>query len=164
MAGKKSKQKSHSDDPNFRTICRNRRARHDYEIVDTINCGVVLTGSEVKSIRDNKISIEEAYARVERGEVWLYNSDIAEYPQATYMNHERRRPRKLLMTRREIRKFAETAGHQGMTLIPLSVYFARGLVKVELAVAKGRKHHDKRDKMRQEDAKKSIRDALRKRT
>lgn len=162
MAGRKSKKKQH-DDPNSRTVCRNRRARHDYDIDDELECGIVLTGSEVKSIRDNKISIDEAYARVENGEVWLHNADIAEYPQATYMNHERRRPRKLLLNKREIRKFAEHAGHEGMTLIPLSVYFTRGIVKVKLAAARGRKKHDKRDQLQRDDARKAMRAALHKR-
>ena len=163
MAGKKSKQKNGASDPNSRTVCRNRRARHDFEILDELQCGIALTGSEVKSIRDNKISIDEAYARVENGEVWLYNSDIAEYPQATYLNHERRRPRKLLLKKREIRKFAEAAGHSGMTLIPLSVYFSRGIIKVKLAAAKGRQRHDKRDRIKGDADKRMIKDALRKR-
>lgn len=161
MAGKK---KQPDDDPNSRTVCRNRKARHDYDILDEIECGIVLTGSEVKSIRNNKMSIDEAFARVENGEVWLFNSDIAEYPQATYLNHERRRPRKLLLHRREVRKFAESAEHEGMTLVPLAVYFSRGRVKVQLAVAKGRKHHDKRERIKQRDADKSMRDALRRRS
>lgn len=161
MAGKK---KQSEDDPNSRTVCRNRKARHDYDILDEIECGIVLTGSEVKSIRNNKMSIDEAFARVENGEVWLFNSDIAEYPQATYLNHERRRPRKLLLHRREVRKFAESAGHEGLTLVPLAVYFSRGRVKVQLAVAKGRKLHDKRERIKQKDADKSMRDALRRRS
>lgn len=160
MAGKKK----HEDDPNSRTVCRNRRARHNYDILDEIQCGIVLTGSEVKSIRDNKVTIDDGYARVEGGEVWLHNVDVAEYPQATYLNHERRRPRKLLLHRREIRKFAENAEHGGMTLVPLALYFSRGLVKVTLGVAKGRKLHDKRDRLRKQEADRNIRDAVRKRT
>lgn len=160
----KSKSKSDAGDPNSRTICRNRRARHDFEIVDEIECGIVLTGSEVKSIRNNKVSIDEAFARVEKGEVWLFNADIAEYPQATYLNHERRRPRKLLLRRREIRKFAESAGHDGMTLIPLSLYFSKGIVKVELAAAKGRKSHDKRENIKTKEADRAMRSAVRRRT
>ena len=122
-----------------------RKARHEYEVLDEINCGIQLFGSEVKSIRNNKIVIEDAYARVDNSEVWLVNADIAEYPQATMYNHERRRKRKLLLQRREIRKFAEAGESQGLTLVPLSVFFARGFVKVKLGLCRGRKRHDKRE-------------------
>ncbi|SFH59378.1 SsrA-binding protein SmpB [Planctomicrobium piriforme] len=152
---------SAKDDPNTRVVCRNRRARHDYDILDEIECGMVLMGSEVKSIRDNKISIDEAFARMENGEVWLHNCDIAEYPQATYLNHQRRRSRKLLLNRREIRKFVEAAEQSGMTMIPLDVHFTNGRVKVQLAIGKGRKVHDKRDRLKETEAKKNIRAALR---
>ena len=147
MAGKKKK-KQDDHDPNSRTVCRNRKARREYEIVETMECGIALLGSEVKSIRDSRISIDEAYARVIAGEVWLINSDVAEYPQATVMNHDPKRRRKLLLHKREVRKFAEGADQKGLTLIPLSVYFTRGKVKVKLAVARGRKLHDKREKIR----------------
>ena len=102
-------------DPNSQTVTRNRRARHEYEILDELECGIVLTGSEVKSIRNGKISIEEAYARIRGDELWLINADIAEYPQATLMNHEPKRPRKLLLRRRELQKFAASAEQQGLT-------------------------------------------------
>ena len=148
MAKQKKKKAKDTQDPNSRVVCRNRKASHEYDILDQIECGIVLKGSEVKSIRNNKVSINESYAKVENGEVWLLNADIAEYPQATVMNHEPRRPRKLLMHRSEVRKFAEAAEQQGLTLIPLSVYFVRGNVKVKLSIARGRKTHDKRDKIR----------------
>ncbi len=150
-----------ADDPNARVVCRNRRARHEYELLQQLECGVVLQGSEVKSIRDNKISIEEAYVKVSKGEVWLLNCDISEYPQATYMNHEPRRPRKLLLRKREVAKFAEATAQRGLTLIPLDVHFARGLVKLTVCVAKGRQLHDKREKMKQQTAKKEIHQAVR---
>ncbi|WP_437192845.1 SsrA-binding protein SmpB [Planctomicrobium sp. SH527] len=159
MAANKKKS---SVDPNTRVVCRNRRARHDYDILHEIECGIVLYGSEVKAIRDNKISIDESFARLENGEVWLHNCDIAEYPQATYLNHERRRSRKLLLNRREIRKHIETASQTSMTLIPLDVHFVNGRLKVQLAIAKGRKTHDKRDRLKQEDANRVIRAAMRK--
>jgi len=162
MAGKKSKAKA-SEDPNSRTVTRNRRARHEYEILEELECGIVLTGSEVKSIRNNKVSIEEAYARVKDGEVWLFNADIAVYPQANVMNHEPRRPRKLLLKNREIRKFAETGSQTGLTLIPLSLYFTRGIVKVKLAVAKGRKTHDKREKLKRDTDRREMQQALKQR-
>lgn len=159
--GKKGKKKASKEDPNSRTVCQNRKARHNYEILDTLDCGIVLAGSEVKSIRANKISIEEAFARVQDGEVWLYNCDIALYPQANTMNHQTRRPRKLLMKRAEIRKFAERAENTSLTLIPLSVYFTRGLVKVKLGIAKGRKLHDKREKLKKDSARMDIQRAMR---
>lgn len=151
--------KAEKDDPNFQNVTRNRRARHEYEIFDELECGIVLTGSEVKSVRNGKISIEEAYARVRDGELWLIGADIAEYPQATYMNHEPKRPRKLLLKRRELQKFAAAAEQQGFTMIPLEVYFQRGIVKVKVAVARGRKLHDKREKLKQNAARQEIRQA-----
>lgn len=163
MAGKKSKSRKVADDPNSRIVTRNRRARHNYEILDELQCGIELKGSEVKSIRNNKVSLEEAYARVTNGEVWLINCDIAVYPQANVMNHEPRRPRKLLLKRSEIRKFAESATQDGLTLIPLAMYFHRGLVKVTLAVARGRKQHDKREKLKKSEDRRSIRDAMKQR-
>lgn len=161
MCAQKKNQKN--DDPNSRTVCSNRRARHEYEILDTVDCGVQLCGSEVKSIRDNKVSIEEAYARAVNGEVWLLNCDIAEYPQAAMFNHERRRKRKLLLKRREIQKFAETGEKQGLTLIPLSIFFSRGYVKVRLGLCKGRKIHDKRENLKKQEHRREMDAALRRR-
>ena len=133
-------------------------------VLDELECGIALTGSEVKSARAHKVSIEEAYARVEGRDVWLLGCDIAQYPQANLMNHEPRRPRKLLLKRREILKFAEAAGQQGLTLVPLDMHFSgRGLVKVTLAVARGRKLHDKRERLKKDAAKKEMREALRRR-
>lgn len=140
---------SAANDADPRVICRNRRARHEYDLLQELECGIALVGSEVKSIRANKISIEEAYVRVKANELWLLNCDIAEYPQATTMNHEPRRPRKLLVHRREKTKFAEVAAQKGLTLIPLDVHFVRGIVKLTVAVAKGRQLHDKREKIKQ---------------
>ena len=150
MAGKKSKKSQVAEDPNSRTVCQNRKARHEYDILDQIDCGVQLYGSEVKSVRNNKISIDESYARVDGNEVWLINTDIAEYPQATIVNHERKRKRKLLLHRREIRKFAEGGEQQGLTLIPLAVLIRRGFVKIRLGLCRGRKLHDKRDRLRKQ--------------
>jgi SsrA-binding protein len=149
-----------SDNPNDKTICTNRRARHQYEILDDIECGVVLKGSEVKSLRDGKVSLEEAYARVRDGELWLVDCDIAVYPQASLLNHEPKRLRKLLLHRRELRKFAEQAGHRGLTLVPLSMYFLRGKVKVQIAIGRGKKLHDKREAMKKAEAKREIQKAM----
>jgi len=156
MARKKPAQ----NDPNSRTVCRNRKARHEYEILDQLECGIVLKGSEVKSIRNGKISIDEAYARVKGGELWLIGCDIAEYPQATVMNHEPRRDRKLLLHKQEFRKFAESANQKGLTMVPLEVFFSRGIVKVKVAIAKGRKLYDKREKLRRQSDRKEIRGAM----
>jgi len=161
MAKKKTDKKK--DDPNFRTVCRNRKARHRFEILEELDCGVALKGSEVKSIRNGKVSIDEAYARLRDGELWLIGCDIAEYPQATVMNHEPRRPRKLLLRKSELRKFAESADQQGLTLVPMSVYFTRGLVKVKVAIARGRKLHDKRDKLKQKSDRREMQQASLKR-
>ncbi|HVJ68389.1 MAG TPA: SsrA-binding protein SmpB [Caulifigura sp.] len=161
MSAKSGKSKPDKDEKKF--VCRNRRALHDFDILQQLDCGIVLMGSEVKSIRAGKITIDESFARVEKGEVWLLNADIAEYPQASYLNHERKRPRKLLMKRREILKFAEAAGQKGLTLIPLSVQFDRGFVKVTLAVGKGRQLHDKREKLKKDSASREMREAVRKR-
>jgi SsrA-binding protein len=156
----KSASSKKSDTPNDRTICTNRRARHEYEILDEIECGIVLRGSEVKSVRDGKVSLEEAYARIKDGELWLVGCDIAQYPQASLLNHEPRRQRKLLLHRRELHKFAEKASHQGLTLVPLAMYLTRGIVKVKIAIARGKKLHDKRETMKKADAQREIARAL----
>ena len=147
--------------PKQQMVARNRRASFDYEIIDELDCGVVLLGSEVKSIRNGKIVIEEGYARLQNNELWLLNVDIAEYPQANFMNHERRRDRKLLLKRRELHKFAEAGSEKGLTMIPTAVFFERGLVKVRIAIGRGRKSHDKRDKIRTKDDAREMRDAKR---
>lgn len=147
-------------DNGIEPICSNRKARHRYDLLDTLECGVMLTGSEVKSLRDGKVSLDEAYARVRDGELWLIGCDIAVYPQANLMNHEPKRTRKLLLHRRELRKFADTADHKGLTLVPLSMYFRRGLAKVQIAIGKGKKLHDKRETMKKTEAKKDIRRAM----
>ncbi|MFN0053652.1 MAG: SsrA-binding protein SmpB [Planctomycetales bacterium] len=149
-----------SDQPLDRPICTNRKARHEYEILDQIECGMVLTGSEVKSLRGGKVSLDEAYARVQNGELWLIGCDIAVYPQANLLNHEPRRIRKLLLHRREIRKFAELASQKGLTLIPLSLYFRRGIVKVVVALGKGKQLHDKRETLKKKEAKREMQRAI----
>jgi SsrA-binding protein len=147
----------------IRLVSENRKARFRFEILDTLECGVQLTGSEVKSLRDGKLSLDEAYARVKEGEVWLVGADIAEYPQATLWNHAPKRPRKLLMSRQEREKFAGLAHEKGLTLVPLKVYFnARGLAKVQLGLCKGKKLHDKRETLKKADSKREIDRAMRK--
>ncbi|MBI1346341.1 SsrA-binding protein SmpB [bacterium] len=149
------------DDPNSRVVCRNRRASHEYDLLSQVECGVKLVGSEVKSIRANKVSVEEAYVRVKDGEVWLINCDIAEYPQATYMNHDPRRTRKLLLHRREVTKLAEASQEKGLTIIPLDMHLTRGFVKLTIAIARGRKLHDKREKLKQKSDQRDMQQAVR---
>ena len=129
-----------------RVIAENRKARHNYDIIETFEAGIALEGSEVKSLREGKANIAESYASPEDGELYLINSSIQEYKQANRFNHEERRPRKLLMHKREIARLIGATEREGMTLVPLRLYFNdRGIAKVELALAKGRKMHDKRE-------------------
>jgi SsrA-binding protein len=144
-------------------IAQNRKAGHDYVVLDALECGIVLVGSEVKSLRAGKVSLEEAYGRVREGEVWLIGCDIPEYVQANRFNHNPRRPRKLLLHRREIKRFAVRAREKGLTLIPLKVYFREGRAKVLLGLCKGKQLHDKRQSMKQADARRYIERALRRR-
>ena len=127
MAGSKKK----DEDEGIKLICRNKRAFHEYEVSDRLECGIVLTGTEVKSLRDGQGNLEDAYAKIEEGEVWLIGSDIPEYAMGNRMNHKPKRPRKLLLHRREIAKFAGKATQRGFTLVPLRMYFKQGLAKVE---------------------------------
>ncbi|NOX55654.1 MAG: SsrA-binding protein SmpB [Planctomycetes bacterium] len=158
MTKKKKNKSSSATKPSV--VCRNRKARYQYDILDELECGIVLQGSEVKSIRNGKMSIDEAYVRVRGGEIWLVGAHIAEYPQAALANHDPLRPRKLLAHKRQIQKFAQAAEQKGLTLIPLSVYFSRGFVKVRIAIARGRKLHDKREKLRKEADRREMRQQL----
>jgi SsrA-binding protein len=144
----------------IKDVCRNRRAFHEYEVLDRLECGLVLTGTEVKSLREGHASLEDAHARIDKGEVWLVGSDIPEYSMGNRMNHKPKRPRKLLMHRREIGRFAGKASQKGFTLIPLKLYFKNGRAKVELAVCRGKQLHDKRQAQKKAAAQKEIRRAL----
>src|SRR5512146_1503631 len=143
------------------TIARNKRARHDYHILDTWEAGIVLTGSEVKSLRNGKANISDAYGIVRDGEVQLLNLHISPYEQASYFNHEPTRTRKLLLHKREIRRLIGAVERQGLTLVPLELYFKRGVAKVAMALGKGKKLHDKRDAEKQRDADREIARAVR---
>lgn len=132
-------------------VADNRRARFDYDIVETIQAGIVLTGTEVKSLRNNKVTIGESYASVENGELWLINSHIPEFLQANRFNHEPRRHRKLLVKRREIDRLQRSISREGMTIVPLKLYFDKGRAKLDIAIAKGRKAHDKRAAIKERD-------------
>lgn len=159
MAGSRQGKKTADDSADRQIVCSNRRARHEFDVLDELDCGIVLTGSEVKSIRNHKITLDESYARVDNEEVWLCDCDIAEYAQASIYNHARQRKRKLLLNRREIRKFAEAAENDGLTLVPLQVFFQRGFVKIRLGLCKGRKQHDKRQRLKEEADRREMRSA-----
>lgn len=137
-------------------ITRNKKANHDYFILDKYNCGIVLTGTEIKSIRGGKVSIQDAYCVVKDGELFIINMHIAKYEQGNIFNHKETRTRKLLANRSEIRKIHSKISQEGLTLIPLSIYIEKGLAKIEVAIAKGKKQYDKREDLKQEVIKRDI--------
>src|SRR3954468_16758058 len=155
------KAKTKEEDASCKIVARNRRARHEFDLIESIEAGIVLQGTEVKSLRNGKASLEESYAGVDNGEVWLYGCDIPEYLQANRMNHKPKRPRKLLLHRGEIQKLIAKASEKGLTLVPLKIYFKNGMAKVEISVARGRKLYDKRDALKNQDARRDIDRALR---
>ncbi len=142
----------------------NRQAYHDYFVDETIEAGVVLRGTEVKSVRSGHVNLRGAYAHIKDGEVWLDGAHIAEYEQGTYMNHEPIRPRKLLLHRREIARLIGRVQAKGQTLVPLKLYFKENRVKVELGLARGKKLYDKRDAIRERDAQREIARVFKQRT
>jgi SsrA-binding protein len=152
----KGKSKDKGEDDGYKVVSRNRRARHDFDLIETVEAGIVLTGTEVKSLRNGKASLEESYAGIDNAEVWLYGCDIPEYLQANRMNHKAKRPRKLLLHRAEINKLIAKAAEKGLTLVPLKIYFKDGMAKVELCVARGRKTYDKREAIKKQDAKRDM--------
>ncbi|HEX8850154.1 MAG TPA: SsrA-binding protein SmpB [Gemmatimonadaceae bacterium] len=137
-------------------IARNKRARHDYQILETWEAGIVLTGTEVKSLRSGKATLTDAYGIVKDGEVWLLNLHISPYEQGNQFNHEPERTRKLLLHRREIKRLIGAVERQGLTLIPLDLYFKHGIAKVTMALGKGKQLHDKRESARERDAEREI--------
>lgn len=155
MANKKNKKKTDkkaSPGDQSKVISDNRRATHRYEILNQIECGVMLIGSEVKSLREGNISLNEAYVRVEKQELWLIGADIAEYRQASSWNHKPKRSRKLLVHRQELDKLKVKAFERGLTLVPLKIYFnPRGIVKVLIGVCRGKNLHDKRQTLKDAD-------------
>ncbi|WP_238368120.1 SsrA-binding protein SmpB [Mesobacterium pallidum] len=137
--------KNPKSDPNYKVIAENRRARYDYAIEDDLECGIMLQGSEVKSLRENTANIAESYAAVENGELWLVNSYIAPYERAMF-GHEERRRRKLLVSRKELARLWNETQRKGMTIVPLVLYFNhKGMAKLKVGIAKGKKVHDKRE-------------------
>ncbi|GAA6202635.1 SsrA-binding protein SmpB [Aquicoccus sp. SU-CL01552] len=139
-------------DPNYKVIAENRRARFDYAIEDDVECGIILEGSEVKSLRANGGNIAESYAAVEEGELWLVNSYIAPYKQARTFGHEERRRRKLLVSRKQLSDMWNATQRKGMTLVPIVMYFNhKGIAKLKIGIAKGKKAHDKRETQAKRD-------------
>lgn len=143
-----------------RLVASNRRARHDYDIVETLECGIVLAGSEVKSLRDGRASLQEAFARVDGGELWLHGMHIPPYSFSRAGGHEPVRPRKLLVHRRELERLAQKSKESGFTIVPLRVYFSGGLAKVEVALARGKKAYDKRQSEAERSAAREIQRAM----
>lgn len=159
---KEAIKKAVSAGPTFKSVAENRKAKFHYEILDSIECGIVLHGSEVKSLRNGKCSIEEAYARLKDGEMWLVGCEIDEYRQASIWNHPTKRVRKLLLKKYELTRFAGRAKERGLTLVPLRVYFTeRGIAKCVIALCKGKKIHDKRQTLKKADAARDIQRAMR---
>ncbi|MFG2528167.1 SsrA-binding protein SmpB [Streptomyces sp. NPDC048516] len=146
MAKDKGKDKT----PGRKLVAQHKKARHDYLILDTYECGLVLTGTEVKSLRQGRASLVDGFIQIDRGEAWLHNVHIPEYAQGTWTNHSARRKRKLLMHRMEIDKLEAKSQESGHTIVPLALYFKDGRAKVEIALAKGKKEYDKRQTLREQ--------------
>jgi SsrA-binding protein len=143
-----------------KVIARNRKAFHEFHILESFDAGLVLTGPEVKSIRGNRVSLAESFARVDRGEAWLYDMHVSPYDPASRTNTDPVRPRKLLLNRRELRRLIGATREQGMTLVPLELFLQRGFVKVSIGLAKGKKLHDKREDVKKRDAQREIQRAI----
>jgi SsrA-binding protein len=143
-----------------KVVATNRKARHEYEILERFEAGLVLRGPEVKSVREGKVGFQDAFARVERGEAWLYDLHISPYEQANRYNEDPLRPRKLLLHRDEIRRLIGKVEEKGLTLVPTELYFRKGYAKVTLALARGRKLHDKREKLKREAQEREARRAV----
>jgi SsrA-binding protein len=143
-------------EPGTRLIVSNRKARHEYHILETHEAGLVLQGTEVKSLRDGKANLQDAFARFDRGELWLHNLHISPYAAGNRFNHDPLRPRKLLLHRNELRKLVGQVEQKGLTLIPLDLHFRRGRAKVTLGLVRGKKLHDKRDDVKRRDAEREM--------
>ena len=155
MAGKKAKKGPAR--PGVKVVAQNRKARFNYEVVDDLEVGMVLTGTEVKSLRDGKVQLLDSYAAVEKGEMFLHHAHISEYEHGNVFNHDPIRRRKLLLHRREIDRLHATVKERGFTLIPLEIYFLKGRAKVKLGVCKGKATHDKRASIKERDEKRALR-------
>jgi SsrA-binding protein len=147
----------------IKSVASNRKARFDYEIIEALEAGIALTGTEIKSIRAGGAHIREAYARPQNGEMWLYGAHIAPYESGSYLNHEPTRPRRLLMHRRQIAEWSSAMSEKGLTIVPLSLYLKDGMAKVELGLGKGRKQYDKRQAIAKRESDREMQRALRER-
>ncbi|MEC9002507.1 MAG: SsrA-binding protein SmpB [Planctomycetota bacterium] len=171
MAKNKSKRKKKkgagdkSDAPGQRVISQNRKAKHRFSVLESLECGIALVGSEVKSLRNGQLSLDESYGQVRGKELWLVGADIPQYAQAAHWNHDPKRDRKLLLQRRELTKFAGQAREKGLTLVPLKMYFnQRGIAKLLMGLCRGRKMHDKREALKKADTQRQIQRAMRHRS
>jgi len=159
----KKKKNAAKSNPNERTISDNRKAKHEYSVLEALECGVVLVGSEVKSLRNGTVTLSDAYGKVRNGEVWLIGCDIPEYREANQFNHKPKRDRKLLLHRREIKRFAMRAYEKGLTLVPLKMYFKEGKAKVLMGLCKGKQEFDKRAAKKKAETMRGLRMAMLKR-
>ena len=144
-----------------RTITTNRRARYDYEVMESVEAGLVLTGTEIKAIREGRVSLSDSYGKPENGELWLVNLHIAQYSAGSRDNHDPTRPRKLLLRKDQIRRLTKMVSERGLTLVPLRLYIKKHYAKVELGLARGRKRYDKRRAIVERDREREARDAVR---
>ncbi len=158
-----SKTKKSSED-GFRLVCQNRKAFHDYEILEKFEAGMVLLGSEVKSLREGRANLKDSYARIKGGEAFLYGLHISAYSHASYNNHEPERVRKLLLHAYEIKKLLGKTQERGLALIPLKIYFSKGKAKIELALARGKKVYDKRESLKKKEENRELERAKKKHT
>jgi len=159
MAERKKYPRKKSDESNI--IARNKKARFEYEVLDTIEGGMALLGSEVKSLRNRDVNINDAFVRPRRQELWLLGANIKPYAQATIVNHEPLRPRKILLHRREIRRIVSRIAERGHTVVPLKMYWKRGMAKVLLGIVRGKRTYDKRETIKKRDVQRDIERALR---
>ena len=143
-----------------KTVVTNRKARHNYHILDNVEAGIALTGSEIKSIRNGRVSLGDAYVRPENGEMWLRNAHIARYQESSYLSHEPTRPRKLLLHRREIAELTSAVAEKGLALVPLRLYLRKGLAKLDVALAQGKRLYDKREAIQKRETDRIIQRAV----
>jgi SsrA-binding protein len=148
---------------NVKTVATNKKAFHNYFVGERLEAGIALTGSEIKSVREGRVSLVDAYVRPEKGELWLLNAHIARYDPSSYMGHDPTRPRKLLLHRKEINKLAGTAAEKGLTLVATRIYLKKGLAKVEVATAKGKKQYDKREVINRRESDRELARTLKRR-
>ena len=149
-----SKSTTPGDDANV--VVRNRKARHEYHVLDSLEAGLVLQGTEVKSLRDGRANLQDAFARIDHGELWLFGMHISPYEQGNRFNHDPLRPRKLLVHKQELRRLIGKVEQKGLTLVPLDIYFRRGVAKATIALVQGKQLHDKREDLKKRDAEREM--------